>query len=43
MKPARWLLVLSVILSLPFGLLVPRDASATVQRVTLVEEFGFAT
>lgn len=41
MKPVRWLLALSTILVVPLGLLLPGDAQATVQRVTLVEEFGF--
>jgi hypothetical protein len=43
MSPARLFLVLSVILVVSLGVLAPSDARATVQRVVLVEEFGFFT
>lgn len=43
MKPARLLPALFAMLVVASGFLVPADASATVQRVVLVEEFGFHT
>ena len=43
MNSARLFLALSAILVIPLGILAPNDALATVQRVVLVEEFGFFT
>ncbi len=43
MKTASLFPVLSTILVVLLGLLASGDALATVQRVVLVEEFGFFT
>jgi hypothetical protein len=43
MNQARLFLVLSAILVVSLGVFAPSNALATVQRVVLVEEFGFFT
>ena len=41
MNRARTFLALSALLVIPLGFIVPDAASAMVQRVVLVEEFGW--
>ena len=41
MQRARSFLALSALLVIPLGFLAPGDASALVERVVVVEEFGY--